>query len=69
MDKKNILKIIILILAIVILVFAGIFIYNKVLTNKFKKILRENDSTNYILTKKDGKNVTTVKFYGKTYIS
>ena len=67
MKKKKLIKLIILIVVIVLLVVLEILIYNQVQINRFKKILEENDSTNYELIQTDGITTTTVKVYGNTY--
>ncbi len=48
--KKNILKILILIILAILLVSLLNFAYNKIQKNKFKKILQDNDCLNYELT-------------------
>ena len=67
MKKKKLIKLIILIVVIVLLVVLEILIYNQVQINRFKKILEENDSTNYELIQTDGITTTTVKVYGNIY--
>lgn len=67
MKKKNVLKVVILIIAIILLVIIGILIYKQFWINKFKKILEENDSTNYELIQTDGITTATVKVYGNIY--
>ena len=48
--KKNLLKILILIILIIGLIFITNAIYQKLQSNRFEKILKENDSMNYKLT-------------------
>ena len=67
MKKKKNLKIVILIIAIILLVIIGILIYKQFWINKFKKILKENDSSNYELVQTDGITTSTVKVYEDIY--
>lgn len=48
--KKKIFKILILIIFAILLVFLINFSYNKIQSNRFKKILEDNDCLNYELT-------------------
>lgn len=48
--SKKILKNIILIILIIFVIFLVSFVYQKIQENKFKKILKNNDSNNYELT-------------------
>ena len=45
--NKNFLKILILIILVIALIFLAYLIYQKLQENRFKKILVENDATNY----------------------
>ena len=67
--KKSIFKFLILFIFIVILAFLTIFIFNKFQKNKFKKILKENDSYNYKLTEIVGGDETFVTVRDNTLLS
>lgn len=60
MKKKKIFKFFLVILIILILILVSCFVISKCIKNKYKKILLENDSTNYELSEtingEDGTN-------------
>jgi len=73
MKKKKIflklIKFLFLIILIVLGFFLGNFVYNKYEENKFKKILTENDATNYEVIERVGNEETTVKVRDRVLIS
>ncbi len=66
---KKIIKVIILIIVLVLIVLLGMFVYNKYMKFKFKKMLTEHDSRNYELTEKFNGGETNVKVCGGVLIS
>lgn len=61
--KKKIIKIILLIIIIVLGVLLGNFVFHKFQANKYKKMLKDNDATNYKLIEKtiDGETIVKVR--------
>ena len=57
---KNVLKILIVIILLIALVFIGYKIYQGIFENRFKKMLEENDATNYKLIEIVNGEETTV---------
>lgn len=65
--NKNVLKFIVLIIAIALLIWIGILIYKQIWISKFENMLKKNDSTNYELVQTDGKSSTTVRVLDNVY--
>ena len=67
--KKKVFKFLLLIILIIGLVFLVNWGFNKIQRNKFKKILKENDSYNYKLTETSGDEETNVIVRNDTLLS
>ena len=67
--KKKIFKFILFVIIIIGLIFLAYFIFNKIQENRFKKILKENDSYNYKLTEINGGEETNVIVRDNTLLS
>lgn len=69
MKKKQIIRILILILIIIALIIIGQVLFNKYMKYKLKKILVKNDSTNYELIEKYNNQEENVKLRNNILIS